>query len=156
MICVFDTSPLSQLFRAYYPDRFPTLWQQFHELVQRGQVTSTREVGREIDRGPIQDLVDWKHRNPLLFPAPSTAEGQFVRRIFQVPHFQHNISKKQMLRGGPNADPFVVARAGVLQGTVVTMEKTVPNGAKIGNICQHFCVPCKSLEEFMIAEHWRF
>ena len=36
------------------------------------------------------------------------------------------------------------------------MEKTVPKGAKIGNICGHFSVPCMSLEEFMIAEGWRF
>ena len=156
MIYVFDTSPLSQLFRAYYRSRFPTLWDQFDELVAKGRVTSTREVGREIDNGPIQELVEWRRRHRHLFPAPSAVEGQFVRRIFQVPHFQHNIDKKKMLRGGPNADPFVVARAGVLGGTVVTMEKTVPKGAKIGNICAHFSVPCMSLEEFMEAEGWRF
>lgn len=156
MIYVFDTSPLSQLFRAYYRSRFPTLWEQFDAIVSEGRLTSTREVGREIDDSPIQDLIGWKRRNSQLFPAPSAAEGTFVRRIFEVTHFRHNIDRKKMLRGGKNADPFVVARADVLQGTVVTMEKTKPNAAKIGNICSHFSVRCMSLEDFMATEGWRF
>ncbi len=156
MIYVFDTSPLSQLFGAYYRSRFPTLWEQFDDLVERGSVTSTREVAREIDNGPIKKLIEWKRHHPQLFPPPTAAEGNLVRRIFEVTHFQANIGKKKMLRGGTNADPFVVARAGVLKGTAVTMEKTVPGGAKIGNLCARFSVPCMSLEDFMVAEGWRF
>ena len=119
-------------------------------------MTSTREVAREIDNGPIKKLIEWKRHHPQLFPPPTAAEGNLVRRIFEVTHFQANIGKKKMLRGGTNADPFVVAQAGVLQGTAVTMEKTVPGGAKIGNLCARFSVPCMSLEEFMVAEGWRF
>ena len=156
MTYIFDTSPLSQLFGAYYRSRFPTLWEQFDELVRQRRVISTREVGREIDNGPIKNLIEWKRQHPQLFPPPTAAEGNFVRRIFEVTHFQDNIGKKKMLRGGTNADPFVVARAGVLQGTAVTMERTVPGGAKIGNMCARFSVPCMSLEEFMVAEGWRF
>ena len=99
MIYVFDTSPLSQLFRAYYRSRFPTLWEQFDELVTRHRVTSTREVGREIENSSIQNLIDWKRQHPQLFPPPTAAEGNFVRRIFEVPHFQDNIGKKKLLRG---------------------------------------------------------
>lgn len=156
MIYVFDTSPLSQLFGAFYRSRFPTLWDQFDELVAQGRVTSTREVAREIDNGPIGELKEWKRRHPRLFPPPTAAEGNVVRRIFEVTHFQANIGRKKLLRGGTNADPFVVARASVIQGAVVTMETTVPGGAKIGNICAHFGVPCRSLEDFMTAEGWRF
>ncbi|MYH50765.1 MAG: DUF4411 family protein [Acidobacteria bacterium] len=156
MTYVFDTSPLSQLFRAYYRSRFPTLWEEFDELVRQERVTSTREVGREIDRGPIKELIEWKRRHPHLFPPPTAAEGNFVRRIFEVTHFQANIGKKTLLRGGTNADPFVVAHAGVFHRTVVTMEKSEPGGAKIGNICSHFDIACMSLEEFMTAEGWRF
>ena len=156
MIYVFDTSPLSQLFGAYYKSRFPTLWEQFDDLVSQDRVTSTREVGREIENGPQKDAIEWKRRHSRLFPPPTAAEGNFVRRIFEVTHFQANIGKKKLLRGRTNADPFVVARAGVIRGTVVTMETTAPGGAKIGNICAHFEVPCMSLEEFMAAEGWRF
>jgi hypothetical protein len=36
------------------------------------------------------------------------------------------------------------------------MELLKPHAAKIPNICQHFTVPCMTLEEFMEAEGWRF
>ncbi len=61
-----------------------------------------------------------------------------------------------MLKGGRNADPFVIAKAAVTQCAVVTMEIRKPNAAKIPNICDHFGIPCRSLEEFMEIEAWEF
>ena len=80
----------------------------------------------------------------------------FVAKIYQVQHFQQNIEQKKMLKGGNNADPFVIARAAVAGATVVTMEQKKQGAAKIPNICEHFKVPCVSLEEFMQAEGWTF
>lgn len=60
------------------------------------------------------------------------------------------------MRGGRNADPFVIAKAGVEGHTVVTMELFKPNAAKIPNICQHFTVKCLTLEGFMEEEGWEF
>ena len=54
------------------------------------------------------------------------------------------------------ADAFVIAKAFVVQGTVVTMEGIRPNAVKIPNICQRFNIPCMSLEEFMEGEGWVF
>ncbi len=76
--------------------------------------------------------------------------------IYAVNHFQQNIEQQKLLKGGRNADPFVIARAMVEQCAVVTMEVFKPNSAKIPNICRHFGIPCLSLEEFMEAEHWEF
>ncbi|MHB1104681.1 MAG: DUF4411 family protein [Devosia sp.] len=56
---VFDTSPLSALFKNYYPRRFPTLWAQFDALVAGGQIVSTREVMREVDDGAVENLRTW-------------------------------------------------------------------------------------------------
>ena len=63
---------------------------------------------------------------------------------------------QKLLKGGLNADPFVIARASVENRTVVTMEKLKATAAKIPNICCHFGISCLSLEEFMEAENWRF
>lgn len=49
MSYVFDTNAFSQLFHSYYRNRFPTLWEQFDELIEDGEITSTREVSREIE-----------------------------------------------------------------------------------------------------------
>jgi hypothetical protein len=153
---VFDTSPLSTLFKNYYRKRFPSLWANFDGLVEDGYIVSTREVLREIEDGPVESLRVWCDNKKALFPAPVPAEGGQVAAIYQVPHFQANIEQQKLLKGGRNADPFVIARAMTENRTVVTMEILKPNAAKIPNICQHFGVPCIGLEDFMEAQGWEF
>ena len=48
MIYVFDTSSFRVL-GNYYPDRFPSFWEMFDELVAAGRIVSVREVHRELD-----------------------------------------------------------------------------------------------------------
>ena len=156
MIYVFDTSAFSQLFRSYYRSRFPSLWEQFEQLVADGQITSTREALRELEDRSIPGIPDWCADNPHIFPAPTAEEGAFVARIFAVAHFQQVIEQKKLLKGGKNADPFLVARAGVLGASLVSMEEEKPNSAKVPNICKHFGIPCLTVERFMEEEDWTF
>ncbi|WP_299720573.1 PIN domain-containing protein [uncultured Tateyamaria sp.] len=156
MSYVFDTNAFSQLFHSYYRNRFPTLWEQFDELIENGDITSTREVSREIEGDRVATLRDWAAVQRDLFPTPNAVEAGFVGQIFAVPHFLQIIERKKLLKGGLNADPFIIARAHAIEGTVVTLEGEPPNGAKIPNICRHFGIPCVSLEGFMEAEDWTF
>ncbi len=153
---VFDNSPLSALFRNFYRGRFPTLWERFDALVEGGEIVSTREAYREIEDGATERLRQWAAENHDLFATPTAAEGAFVTRIYAVNHFQQNIEQQKILKGGHNADPFVIAKAAVEGRAVVTMELLKPNAAKIPNICQHFKVKCLSLEHFMEEEGWAF
>ena len=156
MSYVFDNSPLSVLFKNFYRTTFKSLWERFDELVADGGVISTREVLHEIEDGATKSLRDWAVLHPQLFTMPTAAEGAVVAQIYGVAHFQQNIELQKILKGGKNADPFVIAKAHVEGRTVVTMELLKPNGAKIPNICQHFGVPCLTLQEFMEAEAWTF
>ncbi len=45
---VFDSDSLINLFRHYYPERFPTLWEKFDALVSGRELISVREVYNEI------------------------------------------------------------------------------------------------------------
>jgi len=153
---VFDNSPLSVLFKNYYPKRFPSLWAQFDALVANGDIVSTREVMREIEDSSIESLRIWCEANKHLFPSPTAQEGAHVAAIYQVQHFQQNIEQQKLLKGGRNADAFVIARAMAEGRIVVTMELLKPNAAKIPNICAHFGTPCIGLEEFMEAQGWKF
>jgi hypothetical protein len=76
--------------------------------------------------------------------------------VYGVPHFHQNIEQQKLLKGGRNADPFIIARAATENRTVVTMELFKQNAAKIPNICRYFGVRCMTLEEFMEAEGWEF
>ena len=156
MIFVFDNSPLSTLFRNFYRSRFPSLWEKVDAIVDEGRLVSTREVLNEINDSSIIALRDWAKDHGDIFTTPTAEEGLFVAQIFSIRHFQQNIEQKKLYKGGYNADPFVVAKAAVIKGTVVTMEEHAPNAAKIPNICERFDIPCLSLEKFMEAESWEF
>ena len=153
---VFDSGSLIDLFRHYYPERFPTLWEKFDVLVSEEKLISVREVFNEI--GSSEDSLGiWaKEKKNLLFLESTVEELRFVGKIFQVRHFQAMIRKKERLKGKPVADPFVIARAKILNACVVTQEKNTENAAKIPNVCEHFVIPCINLEGFMNKESWTF
>ena len=156
MTYAFDTSACSSLFRNFYRRRFPTLWGQFDELVNEDRIVSTREVFREIQDSSIESLRDWATAIRGIFATPTADEGAFVAQIYSVPHFQQNIERQKILKGGKNADPFIVAKAATTETAVVTLEVLRPNAAKIPNICKYFGVPCLTLEGFMEEEGWEF
>lgn len=155
MIHVFDTNSFSEM-SPYFPDVFPAFWEKFEAAVADGEVTSTREVFRELKDGPENHVLDWCKANAAIFEVPDAKETDFVARILAVPHFRQLIGAKQTLRGTPVADPFVIARAAVLGGTVVSEESVKKNAAKIPNVCQHFGVPCIKLGDFLRARGWVF
>lgn len=153
---IFDSGPLIDLFRHYYPERFPSLWQKFYSIVSEGKIVSVREVYNEIE-AKGDTLSCWaKEQKDSLF-LPSTAnELQFVGKIFQIHHFQNMIRKQERLQGKPVADPFVIARAKIFDCPVVTVETFKNNAAKIPNVCKHFDIPHINLEGFMQQEGWVF
>lgn len=152
---VIDTSVVSALHRNYYRTRFVSLWERFDSMVAAGQFTSTREALRELeDIGG--SALEWAKLNPDLFKVPDGREARFVASIYAVPHFQANLERQKILSGGRNADPFLIARAACIGGTVLTMEQFKANGAKIPNICKHFGVNCVDLQDFMEKEGWVF
>ena len=153
---VLDTGVISNLHKNYYRKRFVTLWEEFDQLVEEGKITSTREVLHELgDGSPGADL-EWAEANIKLFATPDAKEGAFVAKIYAVAHFQANIEKQKLYKGGRNADAFVVARAYATGGTVVTAEHFKPHAVKVPNICKHFGVQCLDLEGFMEKEGWVF
>ncbi|MDG9669419.1 DUF4411 family protein [Hahella sp. CR1] len=157
MIYVFDTSAFRDVFKSYYKERFPSLWEKFDAMILNGSIVSTREVMKEIEE-QTDDLKEWSEQNQDVFSIPTPKEAGFIREIYNVKHFQANIEQKKLLKGGKNADPFVIAAAAGRDpiASVVTLEKEKPGAAKIPNICKHFKVPCINLEQFMEAEDWRF
>jgi hypothetical protein len=155
MIYVFDSDTLIDLFRHYYLERFPTLWQNFDNLVSNSKIISVSEVGKELE--DYEDrLSEWVKNHREFFHTPTSAEFDFVADIFKIAHFQTMVRKKERLQGKPVADPFVIAKAKISEGWVVTQEKLKENAAQIPNVCKHFGIPCINLEEFMEKEGWQF
>jgi len=153
---VFDTMIFSQLFDFYYRDQFPSLWTRFYMMVNDGRITSTREVRKELENYAgnkfKNDIVRIQH----LFPAPSSEEEKFVARIYTEPRFLNQFPTRHLLKGGAYADPFVIARAAIHDGIVVTNESEYKGGTKIPNLCRHFQIDYENFQGFMRREDWSF
>lgn len=153
---VLDTNVISNLHKNYFRSRFVSLWKQFDALVADGKITSTREAYHELHDGVPGADTEWAKANAELFATPDAKEAAFVGAIYSVAHFQANIEKQKLIKGGRNADAFLVARAFAIGGAVVTMERIKSNAVKIPNICEHFKIPYLNLEGFMENEGWVF
>lgn len=90
---VLDTNVISNLHKNYYRKRFVSLWRAFDQLVADGNITSTREVFRELHDGVPGADTEWADANAKLFTTPGAVDGAFVGQIYSVAHFQANIEK---------------------------------------------------------------
>lgn len=155
MIYVFDSSTLIHLFRYYYLQRFPTLWEKFDDMAKTGEIISVREVYTEIkDKG--DRLSKWAKAHRDFFLESSLEEINFVTEIFKIPHFQTLIKQQARLQGNPVADPFVIAKAKISGYCAVTQEGLKEHAARIPNVCNHFGIDWTDLEGFMEKENWTF
>jgi|APSaa5957512622_1039677.scaffolds.fasta_scaffold65898_2 hypothetical protein len=155
MIYIIDTNSFGVL-KNYYPAIFESFWEKFDELVEDGRVTSVREVSKELNRREDSEhLTEWIEENSRIFSPPTEDELEFVSQIFSVQHFQQLIGEKQLLKGYPVADPFLIAKAGIIEGgCVITEEKLKPHAAKIPNVCSHFNIDCTNIQGMLERENW--
>lgn len=157
MIYVFDTSSLSNILNHYYQGRFPSFWEKFDLMINDGNLISVREVYNELtDKSDDAVISRLTKQSANFFRVPVPEEMSFITQIYSVPHFQQNLDKKKLLKGGYFADPFLIAKAWQEKGTVVTEEDNKPNAAKIPNICDHFEILCTGLEGFLTQLDWKF
>jgi hypothetical protein len=156
LIYVLDTNSLSNILAHYYPDSFLTFWKFFDEAAADGRLMSVRESKLELEeKFSDEQIKRFLCANGDFFASPSVDELAFITEIYAVPHFQHNLEKKKLLKGGPFADPFIVAKAILVKGVAVTEEKLRPHAAKIPNICDHFGIGCICLKDFFLEEDWK-
>ena len=101
-------------------------------------------------------IINWTKINKKIFKEPTDEDIKNLKKIFSIPHFRNIINQKNILRGKPLADPFIIAYAMSKNAIVVTEEKYTKNGFKIPNICEYFSIKCINLEKFMEFENFIF
>ena len=154
------------LSRDYYPDTFSSFWVELDKLATSQNISSVDEVKDEITKygGGQIHLLEWIGKHRYIFTKPTLDEQLNVRKILQTRNFKNILSKKEILKGGPFADPFVIAKAMTVDGIVVTKEKPaltnkkgeILGTPKIPDICQHFSVSWLPPSEFMQIQGWNF
>jgi hypothetical protein len=91
MIYIFDTSSLLSL-KFYYPEQFPTFWENFNILVEKGDILSVKEVFVEIEEiSTERHLFNWCAANKEIFKKSGSDESNFIAEIFKVRRFRDSI-----------------------------------------------------------------
>ena len=158
MTYVVDTSSFIDLFQYYDRGVFPSLWQEFEELVDRRMLVSVIQVKEELRREKHGDQASkwvWQPSVRELFTSPTVEEMVFLRSELASSKFRDAVP--QHLRStNEKADIYLIARARVSGGIVVTEERYKPQGTKIPTICKDFNIDCMNLLGMMQRENWRF
>lgn len=158
MTYVVDTSSFIDLFQYYDRGVFPSLWQEFEELVDRRMLVSVIQVKEELRREKHGDQASkwvWQPSVRELFTSPTVEEMVFLRSELASSKFRDAVP--QHLRStNEKADIYLIARARVSGSIVVTEERYKPQGTKIPTICKDFNIDCMNLLGMMQRENWRF
>ncbi len=80
MVYVLDTSSFIHI-GHFFPDRFPTFWDQFDELVEDGRVISVREARSELEtQAAAEHLFEWVQRNREIFHTLAPTRRRSLQR----------------------------------------------------------------------------
>ena len=149
---IVDTNVFRTLFRYYYKDITPELFNNLDSMINDGKILSVKEVYHELEN---QHKKDSDFMNAIkayknIFQEPTNEEEiETLKQIYHKRNYQNNISEKNLLNGNPVTDAFLVAKAKCENGILVTAEKFSPNAARIPNICEEFKIKYISFEEFL-------
>ena len=163
---VLDTGFFVQS-REYYPEVFPSFWDNLTKSCQDSQVSSVHEVFQEVENyaGNQEHVLEWIRSKKEIFTKPTAAEQEEVRAILANSRYVCLVDKKALLDGKPAADPWVIAKAKATpHGAVVTREKkakrdkngNIQGSYKMPDVCQELGVHCLTILEFMEEMGWRF
>lgn len=149
---IVDTNVFRTLFRYYYKDITPELFNNLDSMINDEKVLSVKEVYHELENQHKKDS-DFMYAIKAyknIFQEPTNEEEiETLKQIYNKRNYQNNISEKNLLNGNPVADAFLVAKAKCEKGILVTAEKFSPNAARIPNICEEFKIKYISFEEFL-------
>jgi len=146
IVYLLDANVFIEAKNFYY--RFeiaPRFWEWLDEQQADGQLASVDPIGRELRRGN-DELAEWvkERMGPAWFLPVDDEETQkaFVEIVNWVPSqsFKQPAIDKFLDCG----DPWLIAKARVLNATVVTLEVYEPNTkkkVKIPNVCRAFDIP---------------
>ncbi len=155
---VLDTNIYSALLNNFPFKITQEFWVPLEYFIENGEVISTMEVYKELSAKFESDSSKWKwiHDRRNHFLIPTNEQCKIMQNIFKVKKFRENIKEKNMRKGNPEADTFLIALAKVSNSVVVTKEKYRPNSPKIPNMCEHFKIEYISYDDFLVILREQF
>jgi len=142
-----DASALINIIRypGYPRDVFPTIWGKLENMVKRDELISHIEVYEEIKKRN-DPIYQWCKQNKNMFKDIDDCQIKELENIkikYDLDYWNTEIN-----RGGPWADPWLIALSICEDAIIVTDEKNTPN--HIPYIANHFNKQCLNLIDFFL------
>lgn len=147
MTYLLNANTLIEAKNRYYQMRFcPGYWTWLTRSKRDGRLASVESVGVELRRGS-DELAQWAVQEADLFLPESDDETQtaFAEIAGYLAAQVGNMKAGALDEFLGGADPWLIAKARVLDHTIVTLERLdIGNRRKflIPNVCQHYGVEC--------------
>jgi len=128
---------------GYPRDIFPAIWGKLENMVKGDELISHIEVYKEIEKGE-DPISDWCKQNKSMFKDIDDCQmREFgnIQRQYEPDYWINETSK-----GGPWADPWLIALSICKDAIIVTDEKNTRN--RIPDIANRFNRQCLNLIDF--------
>ena len=144
-IYCIDASALINITRypGYPKEVFPTIWEKLEAMVEKGELISHIEVYEEVKKRK-DPIYEWCKQKKCMFKDIDDCqiiEFEKIRTQYDPDYWNNEISK-----GGPWADPWLIALSICEDAILVTDEKYTRN--RIPYIANHFKRQCLNLINF--------
>ena len=161
---ILDTSTISQIFLAFHPPLFPTLWEYFDRLVSSGLAISVEAVKAELQvLGRVAGAVAYlENLNGQFFALPTQDEQNLVEEMTS----DHTLAsasnrwRSKTTQGTVDADPYLIAKglASPVPAIVVTEEsQDLTKRDRIFYVCHYYGLECINHRQMMVDRlGWRF
>ena len=136
MIYVLDTNIIRTLLN-FFPKKgkhYERVWKLIDEMIEEDMLISVDECYNELAKQ---------------FKNPDDKESVIISKLLLNPKMRETVHQKNILENRPSADAYIVAKAKVLGGTVVTNERFKPGSAQLPNLCKELEVAVISYDDFM-------
>jgi len=149
---VVDTNVLINL-NGFSKEVFPSLWSNFHEMVDNRQIFSVTEVQAELaeSHGPVGEYWNQVDDNTDFYVDLEDEECKCLDELEDFEEFQKAGEDKPYF-----ADPHLIAIAMSQKCTVLSDERKIDNVRSIPYICNQVGVKVMNLTEFMINQGWKW
>lgn len=143
-IYVLDTNFFVQRWTYYNPKYTSNYWEIIAQLGKAGSVIVPDEVYNEIDKKEDQ-IKEYLNRYSDFRVYPNRNVQEYVKDLLSHPKHKALIEEK---KGRSLGDPWVIAHAQDVNGTVVTKE-VGKRGLRIPDVCDELGVKCIDDFEFI-------
>ncbi len=146
-----DTDIWIRIKNNYPPNIFKKLWVQLDAAIAAGTIRSSEEVLKDLEKGVDDFAPVLKAKVGVFASLDEGLQAEVAAVMASCPDLADEENERSL------SDPFVVALAKHMNGTVVTGEKPrkSPTGRrKIPDACTQLNIPCMNLFDFFAEIGW--